>query len=861
MYFNSPFNRPIGHKIKNNKMRQIYFTLIFLMLGGSLSAQVKENAKDSIADKLQNEATETAVISLNDADLGEDEESQYVSGFLQASNDLFLNTAGFGFGAARFRVRGYGSEYSSLYMNGIKMNDIESGRAFWTLWGGLNDATRNKITKRGITPSKFGFGSIGGSANIITRAAEYRKGFKASKAFSNKSYTNRLMLTYSSGLMANGWAFTLSGSRRWANEGYVEGTFYDAWAYLFAIEKKFDKHSIYLTAFGAPQRRGKQGGSTLEAYNLTGNNYYNPYWGYQNGEKRNSRIAHYNKPVILLGHSWEITPKVTLNTTVNYIFGEGGGTALNWYNANDPRPDYYRNLPSYIKDDPLEQENKISEWKTNENIRQLNWEQFYFANTKNLAQIENVDGIEGKTLKGYRSKYIIEDRRDDIRQLTGNMTVNAEINQKIMLSGGASYTDYTAIHFKEIDDLLGGDFWVDVDQFAERDFADPQLAQSDLNHPQRCVKEGDKFGYDYETQLQKADAWAQAEIITNKVDFYIAGAGVYTNFRREGKMRNGKFPENSYGKSKNKDFFDYKVKGGATYKISGRHYITSNNLYMTQAPVLRNVFVSPRTREQMVDGLKSETILSSDLIYRFRTPIVKGSASVYYSQIKKQAKIMSFYHDEEKSFVNYIMNGIDKKYMGAEFAAEVKISPTLSLNAVGAYGQYSWDSRPHVTIVKDNSSKILVKNETVYVKDFYETGTPQTAVSAGLNYSSPHYWWIAANINYFDDIYLSFNPARRTEKAIINVDNDTPVWNNILQQEKLSGEYTVDIKGGKSWKVGNYYIGIFVMLSNILDNQDFRTGGYEQLRFDYRTKNIDKYPPKYFYMYGRNYYAMITLRF
>ena len=30
-------------------------------------------------------------------------------------------------------------------------------------------------------------------------------------------------------------------------------------------------------------------------------------------------------------------------------------------------------------------------------------------------------------------------------------------------------------------DLLGGDFWVDVDQFAERDFANDSVAQNDLS--------------------------------------------------------------------------------------------------------------------------------------------------------------------------------------------------------------------------------------------------------------------------------------------------------------------------------------------------------------------------------------------
>ena len=69
---------------------------------------------------------------------------------------------------------------------------------------------------------------------------------------------------------------------RWANEGFVEGTFYNSFSYLLGFEKRFnDRHSLSFTTWGSPTERAQQGSSTEEAYWLANDHYYNPNWGYQ----------------------------------------------------------------------------------------------------------------------------------------------------------------------------------------------------------------------------------------------------------------------------------------------------------------------------------------------------------------------------------------------------------------------------------------------------------------------------------------------------------------------------------------------------------------------------------------------------
>lgn len=823
--------------------------LAFFLISFGLYAQVDEKPDTNLTEN----DIEIPSVTLSTNDFDDNEENQDVYSLLQASQDIFVNTAGYTFGAARFNIRGYDSENTDVYFNGIQMNDIESGRVFWSIWGGLNDATRNKQYVNGLNQSDFCFGGIGGSAYINARASEIRKGTKANYAISNRSYRNRFMLTHSSGLMDNGWAYTVSASRRWAQEGYKEATFYDAYAYFASVEKKLNpKHSLGLVAFGSPSERGKAGGSTQEAYDLLDDNYYNPYWGLQNGEKRNSRIARSHKPNIILSHYFTPGKKTKVTSSLAYSFGKYGNTALDWYKTRDPRPDYYRYLPSYTSDAnliPITSEAFIAN-------SQLDWDYFYKINS------------ESNTIDGKRSKYIIEERRTDYSESNANILINHNLSELISIDGGVNVSIYKGRYYKLIDDLLGGDYYIDIDKFAERDF--PTLAdfyQNDLNNPDKHVKVGDVFGYDYDLNRQNYGGWGQVSANLSKFDFFGAFNLSQTTFWRTGHMKNGKFADNSYGDSEKQNFFNYGTKGGVTYKITGRHYLYAEGAYMTKAPYLRNAYVSPRTRDYVVDNLKNETIYSVEGGYHLRSPRVVARFTAYYTKFEDQTRIRSFYNDLYSSFTNHILTGIDKQNTGIEFGSEIKVTSTISTTLVAAMGENIYTNRPTAVIVQDNDASLAADPKIVYQKNFYIANGPQNAYSVGVKYNNPNYWFVNVSANYFSGSYLDFNPERRTIDAVANFDGTNAVeegselWEAILYQEELEPAFTLDLFGGKSWKIDEYYIYLNIGINNVLNNKDFITGGYEQLRYDYVNRNVDKFPPKYFYSYGTNYFVMLGLRF
>ncbi len=801
------------------------------------------------------------VFTITADDLDSELGSQDIAGILQSSRDVFTATAGFNFGSARFRIRGYDSRNMLVSINGILANDLESGWASWSQWGGLNDVTRWSQVRTGIAPSRLNFGGLGGYTDIQMRAGEMRRGVRVSYASTNRAYRNRIMFTASTGMRKDGWAFTMSGSRRWAEEGYVPGTTFDAYAYLLSAEKKInDQHSVVFTGLGAPMLQGRQGLAVQEAYDLTGSNYYNPNWGLQDGVVRNARMSFVHRPMVMASHYWKPDERTTWKTTLFYTFGRDGRTTLQWFDARDPRPDYYRYLPSfYNTTDPSEADALTDAWANDVNTSQINWDQLHFANGKNLYTVQNADGIAGNSVTGNRSKYIVEEQRADPSRIGLNTVYSRQLEDNAQITYGGSLQRQRTHYFKTIDDLLGGDFWLDVDQFATRDFNDTLIAQNDLDMTNKVVREGDRFGYDYDIHTRYYNAFMQYEGKWENLEYYGGADLSFTQFWRDSRLRNGRFPEESFGTSEKQSFLTYGVKAGATYKISGRQFISANAAWMTRPPVARAAYLSPRTRGAVLDGLTDESIYSGDINYILRFPRLKGRASLYYTKIMDQVWSRSFYHDEFRTLVNYAMTGVDQLHTGGELGIEANLNSTLTLTAVYADGRYLYDSRPNASITRDNSPEVFATDRTVYWKNYRVGGMPQTAASLGLRYNSPRFWFVGFNANYFDNLYLDPNPDRRTSEAIGNFFDSDPQVAQLLDQTKLDANYTVDVFLGKSWLVKGYRIAVNATVSNLLNNQDFRIGGFEQLRYD-RT-DVDRFPPRFSYLFGRNYFAMVTFSF
>jgi hypothetical protein len=828
----------------------LFSTATFFAQAQTDSTNVTDNQSDTT------KVNELPLFSTSGGEAEADIEQQDVSSLLQSSRDVFAQFASFHFGVGRYRMRGLLAENQLVMINGNNVNNLETGFSVWSSWGGLNDVTRFVENRFGLAACRTGFSGAGGYTNIETKASSFKKGSRVSYAFSNRIFQHRGMFTHSTGMMQNGWAFTISASTRQGNNTYIPGTYFNANAVYFSVDKKLnDKHLLSLTSFLAPIEQGRNSQETQEAYDLAGTNYYNSNWGFQNGQARNAAVSRTQRPMVMLSHHFDIKPGSKLTTSFVFNFGKNSLTGLNWNNAPNPRANYYRYLPSYWYgiNDKAQGDYWTEQWKNNVAVRQINWDQLILLNQL------NVYSAPGSAAGETRSRYILERRVQNLRNFGFNSIYNTRLDN-LFVSAGLNANIYKNNYYKEVEDLLGGDFWLDVDQFAQNQGVTTNFATNNIENPNKLIRKGDKFGYDYDINITRAELWGQAEYSLNNMDVYGALSLSNNSIYRDSRVANGKFPTNSKGKSETKNFFNIGLKGGATYKFNGRMFATVNAAYLTRTPEANNIFLAPQIRNEFVKGVTSEKVLSYDVNFHVKYPTFKVRATYYNTLIKDQIYSRGYFYDIANTNVNYVMTNVDQQFQGMELGIEKTMFTSHVLQVAVGLSDNIYTSRPIASAVLYNSTENLFDNRTVYLQNYKVGGSPQNVLGFGYRYMGKKFWSVGASFNYFDGIYLEPNPDRRTAEALEKYTSSDPQYTEITQQDKLPNNYTIDFTANKSWRLSSkHFLGLNLALNNILDNTKFRTGGFEQLRWD--NSMPQRFPNRYNYALGRTYMISMNLRF
>ena len=825
-------------------------------------------------------------------------------GLLQSSQDVFSRIAAYDLGAYWFRPRGIDGRSGETMMNGVSMVKSDNGNVDFSNWGGLNEITRYPETSANHAPSEYAFG---GASSVIyknTNASEYRKGFQGTYSLTNRNYRNRASLRYTSGMNKNGWAFTAMGARRWAQEGIQEGTFYDAWGGFLGIEKKFnDAHTVTLNAFAAPYRRSTSSPSTQEVYDYRGV-HYNSYWGWQDGEKRSERVRSGFQPIFQIQDFWKINDKSSLRTAVSYQFGKDKSARLDWQNVQNPSPTYYRYLPSYYDSlDPNASvsvpggetattaqeayQQSLAGWQNGDPAyTQLNWDALYRRNMNQAAGT-----YYGET--GKRALYFqVADVSDDkIWNVGTHYVYNINNTSKFLLN--VSYENYKSELYREVKDLLGADFALNRDPFA----ATNQPGKSGLYNEGEdniAKRVGDKINYNYSFSRQEVKVNPGLKFETGKFDVFVSGLAGYSTSFREGHYNNYLYKD-SYGKGGDQNFWNFGLKGQVIYKMNGRNFLVYNGAYFSQAPFLEDLYINPRVNGSTAPNIQNTIINANDLSYVINSPFFKMRLTGYLIDTQNDTNVQRFFADGiqlssagqdgtvtnvQSAFVTQIMSNLEKRNMGGELGVDVKILPTLSLQGLASYGQFTYRNDPNVYFASDAAGTFgdgLAYQDLgkAYLTDSKQGGTPQQGYSLGFRYNSTKYWWFGANWNYLDDNYLDPSPLLRTERFIQNPVTGTPYagldeneLRRVLEPTKLPSAYFLNANVGKSWRLGAYYVLLTASVNNILDNTKYITGGFEQTRRvtfpGYVEENSREFPlfgPKYWYTQGKSYFVNLQVRF
>ena len=804
-----------------------------------------------------------ADMALSESQL-EDEEgnTQEVALLSGATDNPFYQASSYTFSTARFRIRGYENNKTETYINGVPFNDAIRFSFNYSMTGGMNQAFRNKTIGMGLEENVYGFGGIGGANNIKTFAADYAPGTRVSLAYTNGNYRWRGMVTHATGLNKHGWAMTLSAVGRYAKEGVYPGSFYNSWGYFLSLQKVFNpQHTLSLTTFGAPTKRAANSAIYEECANLVGSNMYSPDWGWQAGKKRNSKVVESFDPTAILNWIWKPDDHTSLNTGFAYHKSFYSKAALNWHKAADPRPDYYRYLPSYYDVNTEVFDVYFDRWRDQSEYTQIMWDDLFQTNYLN-NYLADETGIE----KG--STYILENRHSNQSSFTLSSLLNKRFSNQLTMQTGVNANYTLSSYYKTIKDLLGGRYWLDIDNFSERDFPEnPEMAQNDLDNPNAKALKGDRFGYDYNILTTKAQLWHQWVLNLAKWEMFASVKGDYFQFQRDGKMRNGRAPENSYGKGKTHRFLTYGAKAGVTFKLDGRNSFSGHVFYGTEAPRPYDAYISSRTKDDVID-LKVEKVFSADLSYAMNFRNFKSVVSVFFTDQRDNTERTAFYDDQYSTFCNFALTGVHKQYKGVELGLSYKLSPSLTMSAAANIARYQYKNRPTGTRSYENGVQEDIA-QTVYLKNFYVGGTPQECYMLAFNWAGPKQWFVEVNGAWMNRSYVNLSPVRHVEiPELYTMANSEEhlqqMIKDISQQEKLNEALVINASIGHVIYINRTAsFNINLNLNNILDNKDIQTGGYQQGRIDTKdyANTANKFPNKYYYGQGFKMFLNLGLKF
>ncbi|SDB64069.1 Outer membrane receptor proteins, mostly Fe transport [Flavobacteriaceae bacterium MAR_2010_188] len=738
-----------------------------------------------IASVAVDRKTPVAVSTIRAAEIDLKLGTQEFPEVLKSTPGVYATKSGGGFGDGRINLRGFNSENVAVLINGVPVNDMENGVVYWSNWAGLSDVTSSMQVQRGLGASKVAVPSVGGTINILTKTTDAEEGGNIYTTLGNDGY-QKYGLTYSTGLMDNGFAATVSAAKT-DGDGYVDGTQFNAVSYFVNLTKEFNEaHTLSLTAFGAKQRHGqRQNRHFISEYREAESGIkYNSDWGYKNGQVLHIEDNFYHKPQISLNHYWNISDATTLATAAYVSFGSGGGGGTAGSSSNKFSSDDYT-IGRY---GPVDVDRIVDE---------------------NIA-----NGADGSTAA-------LRASRNDHNWYGVISTLKTDLSDDFVLLTGLDVRDYKGIHFREVTDLLGGQY-LPVDD--------------DVNNPNQAAVVGDKISYYNDGLVSWLGAFGQLEYTMDKLSAFLAVAGSNTSYKRVDYFQYT--PDSDLRETDRYSFTGYSVKGGANYNLSSNHNVFANVGYFEKAPDFDAVFPN-FNNEDINANAKNEKIMSFEVGYGFRGEKFSANLNAYRTTWRDRTETIGFQlSEDETGFANIL--GINALHQGIEFDFVYRATDKLKITGMASLGDWTWeDDVTDVNILNEEQEIVDVVN--VFIKDVHVGDAAQTTAAIGVNYEFLPKSNLVIDYNYFDNLYADFNPSDRNDPDFRGDTWEVPAY----------GIFDAAIRHGFSF--GEFEAELTARMNNVFDTE-YIADAFDGTDSNARTALV-------YYGFGRTFSVGAKLKF
>ena len=695
---------------------------------------------------------------------------------------------------------------------------------------------------------------------------------KESRTSAGFSFSSRNM-PYSISLatahkLRNEWSLAANLTVKTGQDLHVDGLFGNSLNFnIMAAKRWSDKHALSFAVFAKPSMRSTRLASTEEAFRLTGNNLYNPAWGYQNGKLRNSRIRREFLPTTFLSYDCRINERSTFNLAAALTAGIEKYSSLDWFDSQTPAPDNYRYMPSYFDDE--------------EDIFHA-VESAWLDNDTRYTQIDFDRLIATNRLNGGEAIYAISDRVRHTISGSFRGGITTSLGKGTVAYGlEANTTNYR--NYKQMRDLLEATHIVDLDYFLLDDDTFGNSLQNNLATPSRHIFEGDRFGYDYSIRKHDISAFISYNYSSDKLNIDIAAKAGFCDISRQGFYRKELFADNSFGVSQHIKFSPYSMRARIGYLIAENHFIEGTIIAEAKPCDEEDLFLQSQYNNRTVANPTMRNNYNVEVRYIFEKPNFSVSTTLFLGAKLNNTEVRHLYYDLEGVYTDVVVSNINTLCYGVEAEAEYRFADHFRATAAATVGRYAYATNSLVTIYTDTTNTLIADHVNSRTKGLSLGNMPQIAITAGLSYYNKG-WWVAINANYAGLRYIEPSAIMRTDR-ILAMATSPEQLKSLTTQERLRDAFTIDASLSKTLYISRLNKKIYstkavprfedkhprsrlifrVGVRNLLGSSDIVYNAYESSRLQ-RHKLADEYlynrqASRYLYAYPRTFYASATFAF